>query len=37
MRSRQKSNEIKNQSTSILGRILVLTGARQSGKTTLVK
>ena len=37
MKSRQKSNEIRKVAEGALGRIIVLTGARQTGKTTLVK
>ncbi len=37
MRNRQYSPIILRKSTSKFGRILVLTGARQTGKTTLVK
>ena len=37
MRNRQFSSVILKKGTSRFGRILVLTGARQTGKTTLVK
>lgn len=37
MKNRQSSSNILQKSTSRFGRILVLTGARQTGKTTLVR
>lgn len=37
MRNRIKASIIKNKSESKFGRIIVLTGARQTGKTTLAK
>lgn len=37
MRNRSVSDKILKRSTSKVGRILVLTGARQTGKTTLIK
>jgi uncharacterized protein len=37
MKSRTKKSSVLNSANSPLGRIIVLTGARQTGKTTLVK
>jgi predicted AAA+ superfamily ATPase len=37
MKNRQMINRIQIRSNSKFGRIIVLTGARQTGKTTLVK
>lgn len=37
MRNRSEKNRLKLRSQGAFGRILVLTGARQTGKTTLVK
>lgn len=37
MRNRSDKNVLKSRSAGTFGRILVLTGARQTGKTTLVK
>jgi len=37
MKNRSVSNNVRKKSTSHFGRIIVITGARQTGKTTLVK
>jgi len=37
MKNRQQKNTVLQKSTSKTGRIIVLTGARQTGKTTLAK
>lgn len=37
MKSRYRSNLIRSMTNSSLGRIIVITGARQVGKTTLTK
>ena len=37
MKNREISTNLLQKSTSIFGRIMVVTGARQTGKTTLVK
>ena len=37
MKNRTKKTYIQNISTSKIGRLIVLTGARQTGKTTLIK
>jgi predicted AAA+ superfamily ATPase len=37
MKSRSKSTKLKEKVKGSLGRIIVITGARQTGKTTLVK
>ena len=37
MKSRYISQQLRHDADSINGRIIVLTGARQTGKTTLVR
>ena len=37
MKNREETKNIKDKATSALGRIIVLTGARQTGKTTVAK